>query len=437
MLRAAPQRETALSGDPSEYPFELAAILSDRLRTAKQELVTQWLERITERVSIETRRIFPTHELLNHIPLLVEGVAGYLKRPERDIDSKAPVVAKAMELGALRHSQGFDAYEILKEYEMLGEIVFTFLRATAESIPGDFPRRDFLVCWERMGQAMELIRQATMSHFLRLSSAQINQRENRLRKFNRTVAHELKNNVNAITAATTALTEEWVAPSDRKEFEEIIARNADGLQHVLENLEALSRTQGDSRHCRHVMLPEAASEAVRELQDAARAKGVNVRIADDIPPVEVDAAVVELCLMNYVSNGIKYSDSSRAERWVSVDARFEGPDTEHDREVVIRVTDNGIGIPRDKRERLFEEFYRAHGDTVTEAEGTGLGLSIVRETVESIGGRAWAEFPEEAGSIFAFSIPSRRRADMRATQSSSDPVEETSASLSRQESQSS
>src|SRR3954462_12118424 len=98
MLRAAPQRETALPGDPSEYPFELAAILFDRLRTAKQELVTQWLERITKRVSIETRRIFPTHELLNHIPLLIEGVAGYLKRPERDIDSKAPVVAKAMEL---------------------------------------------------------------------------------------------------------------------------------------------------------------------------------------------------------------------------------------------------------------------------------------------------------------------------------------------------
>ena len=82
--------------DPSKYPFELAAILADRLRNAKQELVTQWLERITERVNIETRRIFPTHQLLNHIPLLIEGVAGYLKRPERDIDSKAPVVAKAM-----------------------------------------------------------------------------------------------------------------------------------------------------------------------------------------------------------------------------------------------------------------------------------------------------------------------------------------------------
>ncbi|MEA2761039.1 MAG: hypothetical protein QOD47_323, partial [Gemmatimonadaceae bacterium] len=49
------------------------------------------------------------------------------------------------------------------------------------------------------------------------------------------------------------------------------------------------------------------------------------------------------------------------------------------------------------------------------ADGSGLGLSIVRETVESIGGRAWAEFPEGAGSVFAFSLPSRRQNDIEPT----------------------
>ncbi len=404
--------------DPNNYPFELAAILSDRLRAAKQELVTQWLARINARVAISSKRVFPTHELLNHIPLLIEGIAGYLKRPERDIDAKAPVVAKAMELGALRHAQGFDAYELLKEYEMLGAIIFAFLTDTADTVPGDFPRRDFLVCWERLGQAMELIRQATVSHFLRLSSTQINERENRLRKFNRTVAHELKNNVSAIAAASTALAEEWIDPGERKKFEQIIGKNAESLRRALENLESLSRTQADSRHCRNVMLPEAATEAVRELEDAAKAKRVSVRVADDLPPIEVDAAVVELCLMNYVSNGIKYSDEGKPERWVSIAATVEGPDTERDREVVIRVSDNGIGIPADRREQLFKEFYRAHDETVTDAAGTGLGLSIVRETVESIGGRAWAEFPADTGTVFAFSVPSRRREDVQAIKDS-------------------
>jgi signal transduction histidine kinase len=82
------------------------------------------------------------------------------------------------------------------------------------------------------------------------------------------------------------------------------------------------------------------------------------------------------------------------------------------------VHDNGIGVPVERREQLFQEFYRAHGDTVTDAVGTGLGLSIVRETVESIGGRAWAEFPDDTGSVFAFALPARRQDDLMATEES-------------------
>jgi signal transduction histidine kinase len=142
---------------------------------------------------------------------------------------------------------------------------------------------------------------------------------------------------------------------------------------------------------------------------------VSIRVADDLPPVEVDAAAVELCLMNYLSNAIKYSDPTKRERWVTVTGELRlreraagGP------ELIVRVTDNGIGVPPSARGRLFEQFYRAHRDTVTGVEGSGLGLSIVRETTESMGGRAWVEFPEEGGSTFAFSLPSRREEDAAA-----------------------
>ena len=406
-----------LTPDPFTYPSDLAATLADRLRSAKQELVTRWLNRISERVAISTSRVFPTHALINHVPILVEGIAGYLRRPERDIDAKAPVVAKAMELGALRHEQGFDAYELLKEYEMLAEILFDFLAGCAAEIPDEAPLTDFLAVWQRLAQAIELIRQATVSHFLRLQSSQINERENRLRKFNRTVAHELKNKVHTIANAASALGEGWVGEVEREKFARIITSSADSLTRTVENLETLSRSSTDSRHCRNVLLPEAATEAARELKEAAAAKGVDVRIADDLPPIEVDAATVELCLMNYLSNGIKYADNAKGERWVAVEASVEGPDTEKDREVVVRVYDNGIGVPREKREQLFQEFFRAHDDTVTGAEGSGLGLSIVRETVECIGGRAWAEFPDDTpGSVFAFAIPARRTDDLVATE---------------------
>jgi len=76
-------------------------------------------------------------------------------------------------------------------------------------------------------------------------------------------------------------------------------------------------------------------------------------------------------------------------------------------EVVVEVRDNGRGVPPEKRERLFERYYRAGADAESDIEGTGLGLSIVRETIEALDGRTWAEFtPDE--SIFAFTLPSRR-----------------------------
>jgi signal transduction histidine kinase len=77
---------------------------------------------------------------------------------------------------------------------------------------------------------------------------------------------------------------------------------------------------------------------------------------------------------------------------------------------VIRVRDNGLGVPERDRDRLFERFFRAHTASTSGIEGTGLGLSIVRETAESLGGKAWAEFPE-GESVFAFSLPCRRAED--------------------------
>ena len=70
--------------------------------------------------------------------------------------------------------------------------------------------------------------------------------------------------------------------------------------------------------------------------------------------------------------------------------------------------DNGLGVPEDAKDKLFQRFFRAHDATITGIEGTGLGLSIVREVVEGIGGRVWIESGSDGGSVFAFGIPCRR-----------------------------
>ena len=176
-------------------------------------------------------------------------------------------------------------------------------------------------------------------------------------------------------------------------------------ERVLRDLEVLSRVESDARQQRHVLLPHAATEAARQLRTMADARGVDVRVAADLPEVEVDAAAVELCLTNYISNAIKYSDPAQAERWVEVAADLAAYERG---ELVVRVRDNGLGVPEESREQLFQQFFRAHQKTVTGVEGTGLGLSIVRDTVEELGGRAWAEWPDGTGSAFFFSLPCRR-----------------------------
>lgn len=395
-------------------PSRLATLLAAELRRARTGVVHRWLDRIVARVTIDKNDVFPSEELLNHVPLLVDGIADYLVNDRLDFEGRLPVEAKAMELGALRHAQGFDAHQILKEHEILSGILFTFLGdALTRIAPDEYVSADVALVWRRVAEATDEIRRATMTHFLRVSAEQVRHREERLRRFNRMVSHELKNRVGAIRGASTLLAEPWLEPSQRERFLRIIAQNGEGLQRVLENLTALSRLDGDSRQHRNVLLPQAAAEAVRQLRDAAKLSRVEVHIDADIPAVEVDAAAVELCLANYVSNAIKYADPKQPARRVAISGELIVPTPSREGELIVRVRDNGLGVPVQSREHLFEQFFRAHDQTVT-AEGTGLGLSIVQETVASLGGRAWAEFPDEGGSVFVFSLPSRRVEDAAA-----------------------
>ncbi|NUO40210.1 MAG: sensor histidine kinase [Gemmatimonadaceae bacterium] len=399
---------------PPHAPTRLATLLAAELRAARTDIVRRWLDRIVARVTVDQNLLFPTDELLDHVPLLVDGIAAYVESEGVDLEGHGPVEGKAMELGALRHAQGFDAYQILKEHEILSGILFTYLGEALARMPAEVVTPDAVArVWRRVAEATDDIRQATMTHFLRVSSEQVRQREERLRRFNRMVSHELKNRVGAIRGASTLLGEPWLEPAQRERFLRIIAQNGEGLQRVLENLTALSRLEGDSRRQRNVLLPQAAAEVIRQLRDAAKLGGIEVRIDPDIPTVEVDAAAVELCLANYISNAIKYADPKKPERFVDVSGELIVPTSTREGELIVRVRDNGIGVPPKAREHLFEQFFRAHNDSVT-AEGTGLGLNIVQETVASLGGRSWAEFPPEGGSVFAFSLPSRREEDAAA-----------------------
>jgi signal transduction histidine kinase len=183
----------------------------------------------------------------------------------------------------------------------------------------------------------------------------------------------------------------------------IVVKNANAMRAVLRDLLALSQTDAESVQKRIARLPEAVREVAREFEEEARAGRVEIRLRPDVPDVEVNAPVLELCLSNYLSNAIKYRNRRVAEAWVEIGAEVAGP--EEAVEAVVWVRDNGVGVPPELRGELFQRFFRAETPDGVEVEGTGLGLSIVRETVEALGGSAWAEFEEGGGSSFKFSLP--------------------------------
>ena len=401
----------------------LAGALAGQIRENREALTLRWLERIAARVELDPNRIFPTDELLDHVPLLMDRIADYLEDPSEEITADAPVAGKAIELGELRWQQGFDAHEILKEYELLGGVLFAFLVRTVEVVNEPCPPGELLACAHRLFRAVSVIQQVTTMQYLRLAAERVSEREQRLRGFNRMVTHELKNRISSVLGAGQLLADPEIASDDRQRarFAQMVVQNAEGMQLVLENLLELSRTDPGARQQRNVLLPRVAAEVCRQLRDMAAARGVKVRMRN-LPEVEVNSAALELALTNYVSNAIKYSDAAADERWVEVVGRVEEVDAAGGApRLVIEVTDNGLGVPEDKRQQLFTRFFRAHGDTVTGVEGTGLGLSIVRETVEGMGGRAWAEFDGERGSRFFISLPHRRAADRDAGEGAGGP----------------
>lgn len=376
--------------------------MADRMRNSRDDLVGRWLERIAARVTLDRNRIFPSEDLLDHVPLLVDGIADYIEDPADAISADVPVVAKALELGALRHAQQFDMHQVLREYEILGGILFTYVQEAVDSIDEPCTRRELVACTTRLFRAISLVQQVTANEYMRLEHERVSERERRLRGFNSALSHEIRNRIGAVQNAVDMLGEQFVLSDAelRARFGTIARENTRDIVHMIDNLVELSRTDFDARRHRHVRLADTAGEVKRQLREFAAERNVEVRIGE-LPGIEVPAALIELALSNYLSNAIKYHDPDKEHRWVEVRGWIEEQD------VIVEVADNGVGVPVEKRAALFQRFFRA-SETEQVVGGIGLGLSIVREAIEGLGGRAWANFEEDGQTRFLLALPCRR-----------------------------
>ncbi|MFM8998986.1 MAG: ATP-binding protein [Actinomycetota bacterium] len=220
------------------------------------------------------------------------------------------------------------------------------------------------------------------------------------RDFVTNASHELKTPVATIRA--TAETRATAAPDDPAavaRFAERIEHEALRLSDIVADLLDLSRLEGGSDRDEDVHLDVVLVDEARRLADAAAAAGVALEVdAAAVPAIAGSARDLELLVRNLLDNAVRYSEPGGVVR---------AETTVDDGAVVLRVADEGVGIPSRDLSRIFERFYRVDRGRSRDTGGTGLGLAIVRHVTENHGGTIAVESEYARGTRFEVRFPSQ------------------------------
>lgn len=384
-----------------------SAAIAARMDSERHALAARWLDSLTPFIPVPPSEVFPTEAFLDHIPELIEQIAKFIAVPEDEIAGNTFVVAKARELGELRHHQHASVHQLLREYELLRSILETFVEEQAGQLGLDPHPKQVVACLRRINASVAILTQTTVDTFIERYSETIEDQTARLAGFNRLVSHELRQPLGALqTAASLLRHSQTDADAERRQrlvaaIERNVARLVD-LVATITRMSGLGVPDDVKPGVQRVSLGTTANEAARQLQETARERGVLIEIAADLPDVTVDVGQLELMLTNLLSNAIKYSDPSKAQRHVEVSlVRMD------DSTCVFRVRDNGLGMTPEQVRNIFTPFYRGHANRDKElgVEGLGLGLSIVQDCARSIGASITAESALEEGTTFNIALP--------------------------------
>jgi two-component system, OmpR family, phosphate regulon sensor histidine kinase PhoR len=229
----------------------------------------------------------------------------------------------------------------------------------------------------------------------------LRQLERTRRDFVANVSHELKTPITSIKGFVETLLGGAInEPENAKNFLEIIARQTERLNEIIDDLLSLSRIEQDEERGQIFLTNEYVksplAEAIKVCAPKARAKDIQVSlICPDQLRARINAPLLEQAVVNLVDNAIKYSNAGSS---VTVMAQPAGA------EIVICVQDQGRGIAKEHLPRLFERFYRADSGRTRKLGGSGLGLAIVKHIVQAHGGRITVESSPGQGSVFAMHL---------------------------------
>ena len=316
-----------------------------------------------------------------------------------EYDTEQAALLEGLQSNLLKLSAGIAAAVVLLSIllsRMLTRKISTLLTAIRKVRAGAYEHRTHISGRDEIAQIGEEFNSLTD----RLQTT-----ETVRRRFVSDASHELKTPLAAIRLLTDSILQtDQMDMETVRDFVTDIGSEAERLSRITENLLRLTRLDGG-------VVPSAYPVAVgpvlqrveRMLGMVAAEKGVVISgaVSEDAVALATDDDVHQI-LYNLMENAIKYSAPENG--FVRVEASVR------DGQVVITVTDNGIGIPDEDLPHIFDRFYRVDKMRSREVGGTGLGLSIVKDTIEGRGGAISAGHgPDGVGTTFTVRLPLAQR----------------------------
>ena len=366
------------------------------------QLAEQWLVELRKKLFMSPRRIFPDATLLNHIPVLLRSLLEAVIDSEVTLEENSFVQSELKKLADLRRVQGYTLKEIISEFQLLGDLVLSDIEAEASRFPEPVSPAEVIRFARRLQSALGTLTFETSEAYLEAASHDHRARAELISTFGRAVTHELRNRLNNALLALDVFRQRVGRrhlDADASSLLERLERTLHKMEGVATDVFAATVTENRPEHAagRRQPFDELVREVLAEVAAFGARRRVELHWPDEMPCFQVDAARLQLVLVNLINNAIKYADPEKSRRHVSLRVSRTAAEAEWR----IDLIDNGIGIPDRFQNDVFIRNVRAAD---SDEAGEGLGLALAREAVAQMGGRLWLSSVKGEGSAFSFTL---------------------------------